>query len=311
MSGKILGLFSAAGLVLALAAAPAMAQSSGSFQYSAAANTACVLNGKTGAITGGVQCSAQTTGPCSTNADCTNSGSTPGTTCSGAIACLVNTDCPTDAQGNQISCVNNVCQDTGECTFACGQTGEPACNPAANCIGSTGVAIKTSSGSGNVFLVRPSAVVGLLTDVTVSSKQFNSVSGSSTSSAYAGVDFQVNVTSGPNSPTVTPAGSVTYDARFIQISTNLFQGLSATCLASQGGCFITFNESTVSAHSFDWIIGGNTPLTSGTYDVTAQWTSSLGDMGIASSMTCVGPVNLTIQQNKIFKPSAKAQALSF
>jgi hypothetical protein len=29
-------------------------------------------------------------------------------------------------------------------------------------------------------------------------------------------------------------------------------------------------------------------------------------------MTCVGPVNLTIQQNKIFQPSQKAQSsLSF
>src|SRR5690242_5975090 len=50
--------------------------------------------------------------------------------------------------------------------------------------GGTGVTalkttLKTSSGNGNVFVVRPSAVVGLLTDVTVSSKQIGSTVSSS------------------------------------------------------------------------------------------------------------------------------------
>jgi hypothetical protein len=119
------------------------------------------------------------------------------------------------------------------------------------------------------------------------------------------VDFSVTIPSAPSGSTAlpTPNFPVTYDSRFIQISTNLFQGLAANCTASAGGCFITFNESIVSAHSFDWILG---PLTSGNYGVTASWKSSLADSGIASSMTCVGPVNLTIQQNKIFNPSLKA-----
>jgi hypothetical protein len=49
--------------------------------------------------------------------------------------------------------------------------------------------IKTSSGNGNVFVINPSAVVGLLTNVTISSKQANA-----TTSAQAGVAFQVTVT---------------------------------------------------------------------------------------------------------------------
>ena len=121
----------------------------------------------------------------------------------------------------------------------------------------------------------------------------------------------MTIPSAPSGSTAlpTPNFPVTYDSRFIQISTNLFQGLAANCTASAGGCFITFNESTVSAHSFDWILG---PLTSGNYGVTASWKSSLADSGIASSMTCVGPVNLTIQQNKIFNPSLKAgSSISF
>jgi len=44
----------------------------------------------------------------------------------------------------------------------------------------------------NIFVVRPSAVIGLLTDVTVNSKQTVA-----SSSALAGVDFKVTVT-GPN-----------------------------------------------------------------------------------------------------------------
>ena len=57
-------------------------------------------------------------------------------------------------------------------------------------------------------------MVGLLTDVTVSSKQVNSATGSVSSSALAGVDFKVTVApqSGQQAPTVIPSGYITYDA---------------------------------------------------------------------------------------------------
>jgi len=191
-----------------------------------------------------------------------------------------------------------VCVGSGVCQGSCTGSSCPG-----SCIGHADVHIKTNSGTGNVFVVTPSAVIGLLTDVTVSSKQGTTA----TSSAFAGVDFNVTVQSAPagSSTVPTPNFAVTYDSRFIQISTNLFQALQTQCAAITGGCFITFNESTVSAHSFDWVLG---PLTSGVYDVRATWTSSLADFGIASSLTCAGPVNLTIQQNKIFKPSSDATA---
>src|SRR5215831_18015819 len=164
--------------------------------------------------------------------------------------------------------------------------------------------IKTSAGSGNIFDIRPSAVIGLLTDVTVSSKQSGSSTGAVSSSALAGVDFQVSV-QGPSGPVnVIPSNWITYDSRYIQISTNLFQALVMQCLAINGGCFITFNESTVSAHSFDWLV---TNLQSGTYTVTTTWGDSLGGSGISESLACVGPVNVTVQQNKVFsfnKPGA-------
>lgn len=291
---RFVGFLAGAALVGAIGASTAFAQSSGSFEYSNAGGlTACVLNNSDGSITGGTQCGPISSGgtACTTDANCLSGTQT----CQGAIACT--------AGGNQCVASNTTCDIVNG---FCMGTGICSGSAAASCIGHTDVAIKTNSGNGNVFDVRPSAVIGLLTDATISSKQTTAMS-----SAFAGVDFAVTVQSGPNGNTTVPTPNfpVTYDARFIQISTNLFQGLQANCTASAGGCFITFNESTVSAHSFDWVLG---PLSSGVYDVRATWTSSLADFGIAKSMTCVGPLNLTIQQNKIFKPSLEATTdLSF
>jgi len=181
-----------------------------------------------------------------------------------------------------------------QCESSCAidpATGVSTCTTqSGECIGSAVAGIKTSSGNGNLFVVRPSAVVGLLTDVTVSSKQ-------SSSSALAGVNFTVSVT-GPGTPTVIPSAPVTYDSRYIQISTNLFQALATQCLSVTGGCSLTFNESTVSAHSFDFLV---TNLQSGTYTVTTSWADSLGGTGISHSLACVGPLNMTVQQNKVFQ----------
>jgi len=214
-------------------------------------------------------------------------------------ACVLNNNNNGTITGGQ-QCASNIVFSGSGGTGNCGgvdANGNP--NPPCNCIGSVDTGIKTSSGNGNVFVIRPSAVVGLLTDVTVSK---NSTSTTGTSSALAGVDFAVSVTpkSGQPPVTLTPNSAITYDARFIQISTNLFNVLGSTCTTTTG-CTLSFNESTVSAHSFDWIASG---LQSGNYEVQVGWTSSLGDFGIANSMTCVGPVNLTVQQNKVFSPSS-------
>src|SRR5216683_4615233 len=282
---RIFGFLTVAAFAGMLFAANAFAQASGNFNYTSGP-TACVLQSN-GSITGGIPCGPISTGgACTTNANCTFGSQT----CQGAIACAAG--CPT---GSTCDVVSGFCSGTGIC----------AGTASATCIGSTDVGMKTNSGNGNVFVVTPSAVIGLLTDVTVSSKQNGSSTGAVSSSAFAGVDFRVTIPAQPSSGTTLPIPNfpITYDSRFIQISANLFQALSTACLAINGGCFITFNESTVSAHSFDWVLA---PLTSGNYDVRATWTSSLADFGIANSMTCVGPVNFTIQQAKIFKPSADA-----
>ncbi|PYV30635.1 MAG: hypothetical protein DMG22_19750 [Acidobacteria bacterium] len=274
----------------------ALAQSSGNFTYGNTGTTHCQLNKNNGQITGGTTCSA---GTCAADADCSAIGGTcvniDATTHLGicATSCSSDADCSTGQ-----SCTTGVC--TGGCS------------------GTLGAAIKTSSGLGNVFVVRPSAVVGLLTDVSL---QKNSTIDVGTSSAYAGVDFSVtaNGIGGQPTPCVTPNFSVTYAARYIQISSNLFTVLGNLCtvvanpnqvggVTTAAGCFFNFSESTVSAHSFDWIVGSPAAagasscaaLSSGTYGITANWQASLGNTGLSESLTCVGPVNLTVQQNKIF-----------
>ena len=208
---------------------------------------------------------------------------------------------------NQTGCVlesNGNISGGEQCQMSCNidSSGNSTCTAATGtCMDHAVAGIKTSAGSGNIFDIRPSAVIGLLTDVTVSSKQSGSSTGTVSSSALAGVDFQVTV-AGPSGPVnVIPSNWITYDSRYIQISTNLFQALAAQCLAIAGGCFITFDESTVSAHSFDFLAGGPaSPLSSGQYTVTTTWKSALGGSGISQSLTCVGPLNMTVQQNKVF-----------
>jgi hypothetical protein len=191
-------------------------------------------------------------------------------------------------QGGEI-CQNN-CTLQPDGTVAC--TGVEG-----TCVGGFNVGIKTNSGAGNVFVMRPSAVIGLLTDVSLTKTSLASVG---TSSALAGVDFSVDVSPAPAQ--VIPSYPVTYASRFVQISSNLFDVLGTTCTTVSatnptGSCFFDFHESTVSAHSFDWIATG---LSSGQYVVSVNWSSSLGNTGISRALTCVGPVNFTVTQNKVF-----------
>src|SRR5262249_6366487 len=146
-----------------------------------------------------------------------SSGTTP-------FSCTANPDCTSILGSNSgATCVSGTC--------VLPNAGLAGCN------GSVSAGLKTNSGQGNVFLVGVSAVIGLLTDVTVSSKQLNAVS-----PALAGIDFQVNVTPQSNQPLPfqTPSFPITFDSRFVQISTNLFSALTTGCAASTNGCFLTF-----------------------------------------------------------------------
>ncbi len=310
---RFLSCAAVATLVLVFGASLAVAQSSGNFSYGNTGTTHCVLNNNgTGTITGGQMCEQQAGPSCTVSTDC-NEGLSCWNPTGGTLAgqCLDSTSGAACGSNNDCTVPGQTCvfPTPGATAGICGVVQDGAC------IGSLKAGIKTSSGSGNVFLVRPSAVIGLLTDVSVGK---NGTINIGTSSALAGVDFTVTATpqSGQPQPNVIPNYAVTYDARFVQISTNLFNVLGTLCttvanpnpvggVTDAVGCYISFNESTVSAHSFDWIIGspysnGTGTLASGNYGITASWSSSLGNFGISRSLTCVGPVNLTVQQNKVF-----------
>ena len=154
--------------------------------------------------------------------------------------------------------------------------------------------LKVSSGNGVALVIRPSAVVGLLTNLSLTK--------TGTASSQAGVNFQVAVTplSGQAAPTVTPGMPVTYDDRYISISTNLFDAIATQCSALTGGCYFNFNETTLSAHSFDWVV---TNLSSGEYGITVTWTPYTTAAAPNTAQTCVGPVMLTAEQTKIFNQS--------
>src|SRR5260370_37240589 len=140
-----------------------------------------------------------------------------------------------------------VAQSAGSFNYSIAQT---ACTDTGGLLG-TGVSVpalkttmKVSSGNGNVLVVRPSAVVGLLTDVTVNSKH-------SSGSSQAGVNFTMKITplSGQAAATVPPNVPLPYEDRYIQISTNLFHAIALACttLDPLNGCFFTFNQTTLSA----------------------------------------------------------------
>lgn len=182
----------------------------------------------------------------------------------------------------------NFTSDTTACTDTGGLLGS----------GSPQTALKTtmkvSSGNGVALVIRPSAVVGLLTNLSLNKTGL--------ASSQAGVNFQVTVTplSGQPAPTVTPGLPVTYDDRYVSISTNLFDAIATQCAAITGGCYFDFNQTTLSAHSFDWVV---TNLSSGNYGITVTWTPYTTATAPNTAQTCVGPIVLTAEQTKIFNQS--------
>jgi hypothetical protein len=185
----------------------------------------------------------------------------------------------------------NFASDTTACTDIGGLLGS----------GSTVTSLKTtlhvSSGNGNTIFVRPSAVTGLLTNLSISGFQG---SGTKQASAQAAITFQVTVTPLDNqsAPTVTPSAPVTYDDRFLQISTNLFNQITTCTIASP--CFFDLNETTLSAHSFDFVVTG---LSAGDYGITVTWTPTTTAVAPNQAEACVGPVVLTATQTKLFNQS--------
>jgi len=217
---------------------------------------------------------------------------------------------------------------TGTCTV-------PASGSTANC-GLLTSGISMSSGSGNTLLIRPSLITGLYTNTNLLSTNKNS-SGITIATADVGIQVCVDV-DGSNAG-IMPSGCVTYDERFQQLSTNLFStittactlpsaGAAACCTAGPGGtstcavgsadaatctaCNLDLIESTLDAHSFDFVIPQTAFSDGKAHTVHAYWNVSNGSATGAtpggSVLACVGPGILTLTQTKVFNNSG---SLSF
>src|SRR5262249_40413827 len=152
------------------------------FTYGNTGTTHCVLNSN-GTITEGTTCSADT---CTTAADCAALGKAE-------ICANIN---PTTGLG--------ICERT--CSTSADCATRQTCSAGVctgGCVGSLNSAIKTNSDSGNVFVVQPSAMIDLLTDVSL---QKNATLSVETSSTLAGVDFSMVATNinGQHQPCITP-----------------------------------------------------------------------------------------------------------
>src|SRR5438105_12956016 len=103
--------------------------------------------------------------------------------------------------------------------------------------------MKVSSGNGVALVIRPSAVTGLVTNVSLSGKLGDTLT---TGLAQASIQFSVTVTplSGQVAPRVIPGGPVTYDDRFVQNCKNLFSLVAATQALET--CTLHYNALTLS-----------------------------------------------------------------
>jgi hypothetical protein len=187
--------------------------------------------------------------------------------------------------------------------------------------------ISTSNGSGTTLDIRPSLVTGLFTDTKIDT---------SISTASADVGIQVCVQVDGSSTGILPAPCVIYDERFQQISSQLFSQLTqctalplagsvcttnadctnvsyptcnnptgaagaGTCVGPNPLCNFDLILSTLSAHSFDFVVpvGVGKP-----HVVTTSWsTVGAGVVGNSHVASCVGPGIVTVTQVKTFNNS--------
>jgi hypothetical protein len=181
-------------------------------------------------------------------------------------------------------------------------------------VGSFTASVQTSNANGLALLIRPSLDTGLYTDTNVSASNKNSSTGISTATADVGI--KVCVTVDGSSANVGPTGGangdgcVIYDQRFQQLSTSLFNTMTncgTTVTGTVVPCFIDLIESTLSAHSYDFVAYN---LGQGNHAIQASWSvfgTNNNTLG-GNTMACVGPGLMTVTQVKNFSQNT---SLSF
>jgi hypothetical protein len=199
-------------------------------------------------------------------------------------------------------------------------------------IASFSTSIQTPNGKGTTLLIRPSLDTGLFTATKLSTTISNATADVGIQ-VCVWVDPNVSARNGirtySGGLTVSPANCVVYDQRIQQVSNTLFSNL-ATCIppaprgactrdadcsigsvcinptgglltglcqAPAPGCNFEILLTTLSAHSFDFVV----PVGNGYHNVVMTWQKiGKGSTAGASTLACVGPVTLTVQQVKNF-----------
>ena len=250
---------------------------------------------------------------------------------SAAAVALAQSNGNFSATGTAATCV--ISQSGG--TFTGPSCAVPAPGNTAQC-GMLQSSISVSGGSGNTLLIRPSLVTGLYTNTNLLSTNKNA-NGITVATADVGIEVCVDVDG--SQAGIKPKACVTYDERFQQLSTNLFSaittactlpsaGAAPCCTAGPGGtnacvpgtpdaatctaCNLDLIESTLSAHSFDFVIPQTAFSDGKSHTVHAVWNVSNGSATGAtpggSVLACVGPGIVTLTQTKVFNNSG---SLSF
>jgi hypothetical protein len=185
--------------------------------------------------------------------------------------------------------------------------------------------ITTPNGNGTTLLITPSFVTGLFTDTQITqSKQ--------TSAQTAAVQITVKLDGKPVPPATVANPAITYDERFQQLSSNVFNQLLNTSICSfttttsvtvvssvtstvtltigSTSCSIDLILSTMSAHSFNFVAqpaGGNHSLEvdwamvcSGGAGQSLAASNCSTTFAANTAAACVGPGDITVQQVKNF-----------
>jgi hypothetical protein len=183
------------------------------------------------------------------------------------------------------------------------QNGELSGGIAGNLLTAT---IKTPNSPGTALLITPSLVTGLYTNTFIDRAK-------ELSNQTASVVVRVTLDDHPVLPATEENPFVTYDTRFQQISTQVFEAIDE-CSNDNPECNFDVILSTLSAHSFNFI-APNPGV--GDHTLKVEWAFLCDDgsgepsaekcsdqFGPNTAAACAGPGTVTIQQVKVFSQSS-------
>jgi hypothetical protein len=162
--------------------------------------------------------------------------------------------------------------------------------------------IQTPNSSQTTLLITPSLVTGLFNNTAVTQDMQSSANS-------AAVKVTVTIDGKPVLPATGGSPSIVYDERFQQLSANTFDEFM-TC-SVMNNCSIDLVESTLAAHSFNFIVPN---VGGGNHHLVVTWafecTDNTGTIvpctttyAVNSAGACAGPGTVTVQQVKAFSQS--------